>query len=48
MYGSDAIHSMEPDEFKKLADSLNELWDIIKNPVNKNNLRPYLKMKKSF
>lgn len=48
MYGSDAIHSMEPGEFKNLANSLNELWDIIKNPVNKNNLRPYFKMKKVF
>jgi N-acetylneuraminate synthase len=48
MYGSDAIHSMEPNEFKDLSDSLKEVWKIIINPVNKNDLRPYLNMKKVF
>lgn len=48
MYGSDANHSMEPSEFKILAESLHEIWNIIKNPVDKNNLHSYLKMKKVF
>ncbi len=48
MYGSDAAHSMEPDEFKYLSQSLNQVWKMINNPVDKNNLDPYLKMKKVF
>ena len=48
MYGSDAQHSMEPDEFKLLAESLKEVWQIMKNPVDKNDVTAYPEMKKTF
>jgi len=48
MYGSDAKNSMEPDEFSFLSKNLKEVWKIIKNPVNKNNIKRYKNMKKIF
>jgi N-acetylneuraminate synthase len=48
MYGSDAKHSMEPVDFKKLSMSLKEVWNMINKPINKDNLKPYLKIKKIF
>lgn len=48
MYGSDAQHSMEPNEFKLLSRSLHELWEIIKNPINKDDLDDYYEMKNIF
>jgi N,N'-diacetyllegionaminate synthase len=48
MYGSDAKHSMEPSDFKLLADSLKEVWLINDNPVNKNDISPYVEMKRIF
>ena len=43
MYGSDAKNSMEPDEFSFLSKNLNEVWKIIKNPVNKDDIKKYKK-----
>ena len=48
MYGSDAKNSMEPREFSFLSQNLKEIWKIIKNPVNKNDIRKYSKMKYIF
>ena len=48
MYGSDAKNSMEPREFLFLSQNLKEIWKIIKNPVNKNDIRKYSKMKYIF
>ena len=48
MYGSDAKNSMEPEEFSFLSKNLKEIWKIIKNPVNKNNIKRYRNMKKIF
>ena len=48
MYGSDAKHSMEPNEFKKMTKALNETWKIMEVKVDKNNLNDVLEMKDIF
>lgn len=48
MYGSDAIHSMEPSDFKILSDSIKNVWEMISNPVNKNSFEHYTEMKNIF
>lgn len=48
MYGSDARHSMEPEEFRILASCLKEVWQMLKNPVDKNNLKLFEDMKNIF
>jgi N,N'-diacetyllegionaminate synthase len=48
MYGSDAKHSMEPMEFTSLCAALRETWAMIEHPVDKNDLGPYLDMKRIF
>lgn len=48
MYGSDAKHSMEPEEFRKFCGELKEAYRIHKNPVNKNDLGSYREMKHIF
>lgn len=48
MYGSDAKHSMEPGEFRAMATALREIWGMLGNPVDKDDLSPYLEMKRIF
>jgi len=48
MYGSDAQHSMEPNEFRLLSAALREIWEIQANPVNKNSSESYSEMKDIF
>ena len=48
MYGSDALHSMEPNEFQNLANALQEVWQMKQAPVDKNQLTPYVEMKEIF
>ena len=48
MYGSDAIHSMEPTDFKILSSSIKDVWEMISNPIDKQNLRNYFEMKDIF
>jgi N,N'-diacetyllegionaminate synthase len=48
MYGSDAQHSMEPHEFKMLANALKDVWYMLKNPVNKDDTSSYAIMKDIF
>lgn len=48
MYGSDAQHSMEPDEFRILASELKDAWMMFKSPVNKDDVSDYLTMKDIF
>ncbi len=48
MYGSDARHSMEPHEFKAMADGLHEIRAMLANPVDKNDLSQYGDMKRIF
>lgn len=48
MYGSDAKHSMEPDEFRRFCADLREAALIIANPVAKDDLQPFADMKRIF
>lgn len=48
MYGSDAKNSMEPREFSFLVKNIREIWKIMDNPVDKNNLKEYKDMKRVF
>jgi N,N'-diacetyllegionaminate synthase len=48
MYGSDARHSMEPQEFRIFCDGLKEVWSIMDRPVDKDDLMPYADMKHVF
>lgn len=48
MYGSDAQHSMEPNEFKVLASTLKDVWSMLRSPVNKDDTTSYVAMKGVF
>jgi N-acetylneuraminate synthase len=48
MYGSDARHSMEPDEFKAFCSHVKEAAIIRANPVDKDDLQDYRDMKRIF
>lgn len=48
MYGSDARHSMEPEDFRQMAKSVREVWTMLKHPVNKNDVVCYQDMKRIF
>jgi N-acetylneuraminate synthase len=48
MYGSDAQHSMEPDEFKAFCSHVKEAAIIRANPVDKDDLQDYRDMKRIF
>ena len=48
MYGSDAKFAMEPNEFKLFCKSINRSKKIILSKVDKDNLKPFVKMKKVF
>ena len=48
MYGSDALHSMEPNEFAEFSRALRETRAIMDNPVEKSNTSDYNEMKMIF
>ena len=48
MYGSDAKFAMEPDEFYEFCKSLRRTKVLIKSKINKNNIKPFIKMKETF
>ena len=48
MHGSDAQHSMEPNQFKLLSESLADVWIMSEHPVNKNDISGYTLMKSIF
>ncbi len=48
MYGSDAAHSMEPQDFRSLTMMLREVWTMRDHPVDKNDLGEYKNMKVIF
>ncbi len=48
LYGSDAKHSMEPDEFKLFTQIIKDIWKIMDKKVNKNDIKKYKKMKFIF
>ena len=48
MYGSDAQHSLEPDEFKKMCLMIKETEIMLKSIVNKEDISSFSEMKKTF
>ena len=48
MYGSDAQHSMEPEDFRRLSVALKETWTMLENPVDKDAVASYAEMKSIF
>lgn len=48
MYGSDAINSMEPNEFRIFSQGLKDIWTMLNAHVDKNDISPYLEMKQIF
>ncbi|MEW5704577.1 MAG: N-acetylneuraminate synthase family protein [Pseudomonadota bacterium] len=48
MYGSDAAHSMEPDEFRIFCKGLRDIWTMTANPIDKDDLAPCRDMKPIF
>lgn len=48
MYGSDAKHSMEPNEFRKFAKETNDAFVIYESYINKNNISDLKHMRKTF
>jgi N,N'-diacetyllegionaminate synthase len=48
MYGSDASNALEPSDFTLYSHLVRETWAMMSNPVNKDNLTPFLEMKHVF
>jgi N,N'-diacetyllegionaminate synthase len=48
MYGSDAKHSMEPEEFRIFTQGLKDIWKMRASPVDKDDVRPFAEMKRIF
>lgn len=48
MYGSDASISMEPNEFLIFTKGLQDIWTMLDNPIDKNDLDCYKEMKMVF
>ncbi len=48
MYGSDAKYAYVPDKFKTYVSEIRDAWEIRDNPVDKNNLEPYLESRRIF
>lgn len=47
-YGSDAKHSIEPDEFKDFVRGIRDIEKMVSIPVNKDDLNAYKEMKRVF
>lgn len=48
MYGSDALNSAEPDQFKEMVKGVHAIKTMLNSPVDKNDLDPYNEMKMIF
>jgi N-acetylneuraminate synthase len=48
MYGSDAKHSMEPEEFAVFSQGLRDIWKMRASPVDKADASAYAEMKRIF
>ena len=48
MYGSDAANAMEPEDFRRYCAGLRDIWQMQQTPVDKNDLAPYVEMKRIF
>jgi N-acetylneuraminate synthase len=48
MYGSDAQFGAEPEEFARYCAEVKNAWALLDNPIDKDDLSPYLEMKAIF
>lgn len=48
MYGSDAANGMEPQEFEKYCEGVKDVFTMMDNPIDKNDISLYSEMKKVF
>ncbi len=48
MYGSDAANAMEPDDFRQYCRSIRDAWEMLKTPIDKNDIGPYREMRDVF
>jgi N,N'-diacetyllegionaminate synthase len=48
MYGSDARHSLEPGEFRQMADAIRATWKMLDHPVDKTDAGRFAEMKRVF
>lgn len=48
MYGSDASISMEPNEFYIFTKGIRDIWKMLENPIDKNDIKRYEEMKIVF
>jgi N-acetylneuraminate synthase len=48
MYGSDAKHSMEPEDFRTMAAAIRDVWAMLARPVDKSDASDYRGMKRIF
>jgi N-acetylneuraminate synthase len=48
MYGSDAKHSMPPEDFRVMAAAIREVWVMLARPVDKSDASDYREMKRIF
>jgi N-acetylneuraminate synthase len=48
MYGSDASISMEPNEFNIFTKGIRDIWTMLENPIDKNDIKRYEEMKIVF
>ena len=48
MYGSDARHSLEPNEFRQMTAAVRAVWTMLDHPVDKSDAGPYAGMKRIF
>jgi N,N'-diacetyllegionaminate synthase len=48
MYGSDARFALEPKEFRFYVQTIREAWEIMENPVDKSDIKPFLETRRVF
>jgi N-acetylneuraminate synthase len=48
MYGSDAMYASEPHSFKLMSNEIKNIWQMLDNPIDKNDLNKYSHMKLVF
>ena len=48
MYGSDAQHSMEPNEFREMVRGIRAVEAMLANPVDKSDATRFKAMKETF
>jgi sialic acid synthase SpsE len=48
MYGSDAANAMEPEDFRRFAQGLRDIWSMLAHPVHKDDISSFHEMKRIF